>query len=382
MIISKNVYYVGTTDKTLDLFEGQYPIPNGVTYNSYVIVDEKIAILDTCDARKQSEWIENVQDVLNGKTPDYLIISHMEPDHSASISKLVSLYPDVKLVGNKATFTMLKNFTGIDYSKNAVIVNEADEISLGKHTLKFFMAPMVHWPEVMVTFEKTEQILFSADAFGRFGTSDCTDVNDDSRRYFINIVGKYGVQVLALLAKASTLPIKQICPLHGPVLTGEAIGKNVESYKTWASYNSEEPDAVTVAFASIYGHTKKAVELFAKNFDGKVETFDLCRSDISEVVASAFKNGKLLLACSTYDGGLFTPMDNFLKRLKSKNFQNRKVALIENGTWAPQTAKLMRAELEQMKNVQILDFSVKIMSSVNAQNETEIKSLAEKMKEF
>ncbi len=382
MNIPKDIVYLGAKDTTLDLFEGQYPVPNGITYNSFAVIDEQIAVFDTIDVRKRDEWLGNLANALGDRLPNYLIISHMEPDHSASVAAFAAQYPSAKIAGNIKTLQMLKNFTNIDYSERSLTVADGSELSIGAHTFKFFTAPMVHWPEVMVTYEISQGTLFSADAFGRFGTGKCTAVNDDARRYYFNIVGKYGAQVLALFNKLSGLSVNAICPLHGPVLTGEAISEMMAAYAKWASYEAEEKDTVTIAVASIYGNTKKAAKLFAESYDGKTELYDLSRCDMSEAVAAAFKNGKLVLASSTYDGGIFMPMDDFLRRLKHKGFQNRKVALMENGSWAPQAAKLMRAKLEQMKNISVMDSTVKIVSAIKPSTQEDIANTAKAFKEF
>ncbi len=382
MNIPKDIVYLGAKDTTLDLFEGQYPVPNGITYNSFAVIDEQIAVFDTIDVRKRDEWLGNLANALGDRLPNYLIISHMEPDHSASVAAFAAQYPSAKIAGNIKTLQMLKNFTNIDYSERSLTVADGSELSIGAHTFKFFTAPMVHWPEVMVTYEISQGTLLSADAFGRFGTGNCTAVYDDARRYYFNIVGKYGAQVLALFNKLSGLSVNAICPLHGPVLTGEAISEMMAAYAKWASYEAEEKDTVTIAVASIYGNTKKAAKLFAESYDGKTELYDLSRCDMSEAVAAAFKNGKLVLASSTYDGGIFMPMDDFLRRLKHKGFQNRKVALMENGSWAPQAAKLMRAKLEQMKNISVMDSTVKIVSAIKPSTQEDIANTAKAFKEF
>lgn len=379
--VSAAVRFIGADDLTLDLFESQYPVPNGVSYNSYLILDEKVAVMDTVDARATDQWLQNLEAELGGRTPDYLVVSHMEPDHAANAALLCEKYPAMQVVGNAKTFPMLEQFFGPGAVPAArrVLVKEGDTLPLGAHTLQFFMAPMVHWPEVMVTYEQSEGLLFSADGFGRFGSRDpAENWAGEARRYYLNIVGKYGVQVQALLKKAAGLQISAICPLHGPVLRGEAIGKAVALYDTWSSYRPEEPEMVMVAYASIHGHTRaaalRAAELL-KAGGAQVVTVDLSRVEVSYAVASAFRCGKLLLACATYDGGLFPPMESFLHHLKAKNYQKRVVGLVENGTWAPMAAKQMRAQLELMKAIEIRGEPVTIRSALNAQSEAALKAL-------
>ncbi|MBP8315250.1 FprA family A-type flavoprotein, partial [Clostridium neonatale] len=342
--ISDSIKYIGVNDKTLDLFESQYKIPNGVSYNSYVILDKKVAIMDTVDSRATDEWIANLEKTLDGRTVDYLVISHLEPDHSANIQNLIERYPDMKLVGNKKTFDMLPQFFDVDITGKTLLVAEGDELNLGDHTLQFFMAPMVHWPEVMVEYEKTEKILFSADGFGKFGALDVEDEwIDEARRYYLNIVGKYGSPVQVLLKKAATLDIKTICPLHGPILK-ENLSYYIDKYNTWSKYEPEE-DGVLVAYASIHGNTanaaKKMASILEEKGAKKVVLFDLSRQDMSEAVTNAFIYDKLILAGATYDGGVFPCMEEFLLHLKSKNYQKRTVGIIENGSWAPMAAKTM-----------------------------------------
>lgn len=365
--VSDAVKYVGVDDRGIDLFESQYRVPNGVSYNSYIILDQKIAIMDTVDKRATEAWLANVEQVLEGKVPDYLIISHMEPDHAANIQTIAEKYPTMQLVGNGKTLQMLSQFFSFSLEGRTITVKEGDELSLGEHTLVFYMAPMVHWPEVMVEYEKKEQILFSADGFGKFGALDAEEEwTAEARRYYINIVGKYGAQVQALLKKASGLAISKICPLHGPILT-ENLGYYLEEYDRWSSYRPEEK-GILIAYASIHGNTKKAAEemgeLFKQAGVEQVKVTDLSRSDLAEAVADAFCYDRMLLACATYDGGLFPVMEDFLQHLKNKNYQKRKVGLMENGSWAPLAAKKMKEYLEQMKDIELCTPVVTIKSAV------------------
>ena len=381
--ITNSILYVGVDDKDLDLFESQYIIPNGISYNSYVIMDEKIAIMDTVDARKTEEWISNVDAALAGKEPTYLVISHMEPDHAANIGYLVEKYPGLQVVGNAKTFAMIPQFFDIDLEGRKVVVKEGDTLSLGTHTLQFFMAPMVHWPEVMVTYEQTEKVLFSADGFGKFGALDADEAwTCEARRYYFNIVGKYGAQVQALLKKAATLDIEMICPLHGPILK-EDLGYYIGKYDTWSKYEPED-EGVFIAYASIHGNTAKAAKSLAALLEEKgakrVAIADLSRDDMAEAVEDAFRHDKLVLAACTYDGGLFPPMEDFLHHLKAKNFQKRTVALMENGSWAPQAARKMRELLESMKEIQICEPVISIRSTMNEQTKTVMEELAEILK--
>lgn len=381
--ITNSILYVGVDDKDLDLFESQYIIPNGISYNSYVIMDEKIAIMDTVDARKTEEWISNVDAALAGKEPTYLVISHMEPDHAANIGYLVEKYPGLQVVGNAKTFAMIPQFFDIDLEGRKVVVKEGDTLSLGTHTLQFFMAPMVHWPEVMVTYEQTEKVLFSADGFGKFGALDADEAwTCEARRYYFNIVGKYGAQVQALLKKAATLDIEMICPLHGPILK-EDLGYYIGKYDTWSKYEPED-EGVFIAYASIHGNTAKAAKSLAALLEEKgakrVAIADLSRDDMAEAVEDAFRHDKLVLAACTYDGGLFPPMEDFLHHLKAKNFQKRTVALMENGSWAPQAAKKMRELMESMKEIQICEPVISIRSTMNEQTKTVMEELAEILK--
>lgn len=370
----------GCFDGDLDLFESQYAVPDGVSYNSWVILDEKVAVLDTVDPRKTGEWLANLEKVLGGRTPDYLVIHHMEPDHSGNICTLADKYPDMTLVGNAKTFPMLTAFTGRDFADRALTVKEGDELALGRHTLTFYMAPMIHWPEVMVSFEKTSGTLFSADGFGRFGTADpAAPWADEARRYYLNIVGKYGVQVQALLKKASALDIKTVCPLHGPVLEGEALALALEKYDLWSRYVPEEK-GVLVAYASIHGNTARAALELADKLRAErlaVETIDLARQDWAEAVAGAFRYSALVLAAASYDAGVFPPMAQFLARLKSKGFRDRTVGLMENGSWGPTAMKTMLAELEGMKGLTILEPRITIRSAATEENRVQMKELAQ-----
>ena len=379
--ISDSIKYVGANDKTLDLFESQYKIPNGVSYNSYVILDEKIAIMDTVDKRAKDEWLKNLEEVLEGRSPDYLIISHLEPDHAANIQNLFEKYPTVKLVGNKKIFNMLPQFFDMDLEGRTVTVGEGDELCLGEHTLVFVMAPMVHWPEVMVEYEKKEKVLFSADGFGKFGALDCDEEwTDEARRYFINIVGKYGAPVQTLLKKAATLDIKTICPLHGPVLK-ENLGFYIDKYLKWSSYTPEEKGTV-VAYASIHGNTKAAAEKMAEILESrgeKVALYDLSRADMSQVIADCYKYDKLVVAGATYDGGVFCCMNDFLHRLKMKDFQKRKVAIIENGSWAPLAGKCMKTAFEGMKNIEFCGDILTIKSVAREKDFEAMEKLADEL---
>lgn len=377
--ISENIKYIGVDDQAIDLFESQYIVENGMAYNSYLILDEKVAIMDTVDQRATEDWLSNLEEELKGRKPDYLIISHMEPDHSGNILNLVEKYPDIKLVGNAKTFQFLGQFFDLDVTDRQVVVKEGEELSLGTHTLQFIMAPMVHWPEVMVTYEKSEKILFSADGFGKFGTLDTDeDWACEARRYYFNIVGKYGVQVQALLKKAANLDIQMICPLHGPILK-ENLEYYIGKYQVWSSYEPEDK-GVLIACASIHGNTKKAAKqigaMLEELGEKKVVVSDLSREDMAEVIEDAFRYDRMILAAATYDGGVFPVMEDFLNHLKAKGFQNRKVGLVENGTWAPMAAKKMQAALEEMKNITICDNRVSIKSTVNDTSLAAMKALA------
>ena len=379
MKISDSVVYIGVNDKTIDLFESQYHVPNGVSYNSYLILDEKTAVMDTVDKRATNEWLKNLDKALNGRTVDYLVVSHLEPDHASNIQLLAEKFPEMKLVGNAKIFSMLPQFFDFDLEGRTVTVKEGDTLCLGAHTLQFFMAPMVHWPEVMVEYEQAEKILFSADGFGKFGALDAEEAwTDEARRYFINIVGKYGTQVQALLKKAATLDIQTICPLHGPVLK-EDLGYYIGKYLTWSSYEPEE-EGVVVAYASIHGNTGKAAEKMAQILTekgAKVKLFDLARDDMAEAVASAFRYDKLVLLGVTYDGGLFPCMEDFLYHLKIKTYRNRKAAIVENGSWAPMSGKLMKAYLESMKGIEICEPVVTLKSVMKDADEENLKALAD-----
>lgn len=383
MKITDTIRYIGVDDTELDLFEGQYPIPNGVSYNSYVILDEKIAVMDTADHRVTEQWLENLDRELGGRTPDYLVVSHMEPDHAGSIQILAERYPEMKLVGNAKTFPMIGQFFSIPgLEERKVVVKEGDSLSLGSHTLHFYLAPMVHWPEVMVTYESSEKVLFSADGFGTFGAiSRNEEWIAEARRYYINIVGKYGMPVQTLLKKAAGLDIHMICPLHGPVLK-ENLGYYLEKYDIWSSYWPEE-EGVVIACASIYGNTARAAHCLEEMLKEKgvknVVYYDVCRTDVAELVEAAFRYDRLVLAASSYDGGVFPPMENFLHHLKAKTYQNRKVALVENGSWGPTANKTMRAILEGMKNISICENAVTIRSSMNEASQSALEALAEEL---
>ncbi len=382
MNISKDIFYVGVNDHQIDLFEGQYVVPNGMAYNSYAIIDQKIAVLDGVDNRFSKEWLNNIEKALGDRQPDYLIIQHMEPDHSSSVLEFATRYPNATVVANAKSFTMMKNFFGTDFSGRNLAVNEGDTLSLGNHTLTFVTAPMVHWPEVIMTYDNLDKVLFSADGFGKFGALDIDeDWACEARRYYFGIVGKFGAQVQAVLKKASTLNIKTICPLHGPILT-ENLGYYIDLYNTWSSY-APEKEGVTICYTSVYGNTKKAVELLKTELEEKgvkVATFDLARDDMAEAVEDSFKYSKLVLATTTYNGSIFPFMNTFIETLIEHNYQNRTIAFIENGTWAPIATKIMKAKLEGLKNITFAQNGVKIFSSVNEQNLAEIKALAEELK--
>ncbi len=380
--ISDAVKYIGVDDLTIDLFESQYVVPQGVSYNSYLIVDEKIALMDTVDARGAKEWEENLKEALSGRTPDYLVISHMEPDHAGSVGRILELYPDITLVGNAKTFQMLPQFFETEPQAKKHVVAEGDALSLGVHTLNFYMAPMVHWPEVMVTYESTERILFSADGFGKFGAIDAEDDEGwacEARRYYFNIVGKYGAPVQALLKKASALDIQTICPLHGPVLT-ENLSYYIGLYDTWSSYRPENT-GVLVAYASIHGNTAKAAERFGEMLRErgvrKVVLSDLAREDMAEVIEDAFRYDRMVVAAASYDGGVFPCMQDFLNHLQAKTYQNRTVGIIENGSWAPSAAKTMKGMLETMKNVTVVEPTVTIRSVMKEADTAALAALAD-----
>lgn len=380
--VTEDIINIGVNDRTLTLFEGQYEVKNGMAYNSYIILDEQVVVMDTVDPRATQEWLKNLEEAVGTRNVDYLVIQHMEPDHGGSIMQLLERYPDMKLVGNAKTFQMFQQFFDENPGEKAVTVKEGDTLSVGKHTLQFFMAPMVHWPEVMVTYEQSEKILFSADGFGKFGTRDAEeDWTQEARRYYINICGKYGMQVQALLKKAATLEINTICPLHGPVLT-ENLGYYIEKYQTWSSYKPEE-EGVLIACASIHGHTlhtaKKMKELLEQKGAKKVILIDLTREDLHEAVADAFRYSHLVLAASSYDASVFPPMEDFLNRLKTKNYQNRTVGIIENGSWGPTAAKSMRSLLEGAKALTIVEPVVTIKSAMKAENIPQLEALAEEI---
>ena len=380
--ITDSILYIGADDHDLDLFESQYIIPNGISYNSYVILDEKVTVMDTIDARKTEEWLANLEVALAGRTVDYLVVQHMEPDHAANIAVLMEKYPEMTVVGNAKTFAMIPQFFEVDLTGRTHVVKEGDVLNIGSHTLQFFMAPMVHWPEVMVTYEQSEKILFSADGFGKFGTLDTEeDWTCEARRYYFNIVGKYGMQVQALLKKAAALDIAMICPLHGPILK-ENLGYYVGKYDIWSKYEPED-EGVLIAYASIHGNTAKAAKKLAEILEEKgakkVAVADLSRDDMAEAVEDAFRYDKLVVASSTYDGGLFPCMEDFLLHLKAKNFQKRTVALMENGSWAPQAARKMRELFEGMKNIEIVEPVVTIKSSMKADTVVKMEELAEKL---
>ena len=383
MKITEDIIYAGVNDHQVDLFEGQYRVPNGMAYNSYVILDEKTAVMDTVDANFADEWLANVAKALDGRKPDYLIVQHMEPDHSANIENFVKAYPEATVVANTKTFAMMKNFfPKMDLAGRKLEVKDGESLTLGKHVLTFVFAPMVHWPEVMVTYDSTDKVLFAADGFGKFGALDCEEPwDDEARRYFIGIVGKYGLQVQKLLKVAGTLDIRKICSLHGPVLT-ENLGYYIEKYDIWSSYRPEE-EGVVVAYTSVYGNTKKAAELLAAKLKEKgcpnVVIYDLARDDMSAAVADAFRYSKLVLATLTYNAGIYPFMQDFINRLTERSFQNRTIGLIENGSWAPTAAKVMKGMFEKSKNITWTENNVKVMSAVKEENVKEIEALAEEL---
>lgn len=380
--VSESIKYVGTDDKDIDIFEGQYTVPNGISYNSYVILDNKTAIMDTVDKRKSDEWFENLSTVLGDKIPDYLVVSHLEPDHSYNIKRLAEKYPSMKLIGNTKTFNMMPQFFDIDLNDRKIIVKEGDCIELGNHKLTFYMAPMVHWPEVMVTYENTEKILFSADGFGKFGTLDTDeDWACEARRYYFNICGKYGVQVQSLLKKAETLDIKTICPLHGPILT-ENLEYYINLYNIWSKYEAET-DGIFIAYASIHGNTRetalKLYDIIKSKTNKSVAVTDLTRDDMAEAVEDAFRYSKMIVLAPTYDAGIFPCVNDFLHHLKIKAYQKRKVALVENGSWAPTANKIMREYFESMKNIDICPVTVTIRSKMTEENIKDLERLADEM---
>lgn len=384
MKITENVFYVGVDDKTIDLFEGQYRVPNGMAYNSYVIVGEKIAVLDTVSEDFGNEWLSAIEKTLGGKSPDYLIVQHMEPDHSANVTLFCEKYKNAAVVSNQKAFTMMKNFFGNDFAERRIVVKDGEKLSLGGTELAFVFAPMVHWPEVMVTYDETHKILFSADAFGKFGASDaCEDWACEARRYYFGIVGKYGVMVQTLLKKAAALDVKTICPLHGPVLK-ENLGYYLNLYDIWSSYKAEA-DGVFIAYTSVYGHTEKAAKLLAEKLSEngckKVVMSDLARSDMAENVEDAFKYGKLVLATTTYNGDVFPFMREFIAHLTERNYQNRKIGFIENGSWAPIAAKIMKEKFASSKNVTFAENTVTITSALNETSRVQIDALAKELAE-
>lgn len=382
MEITKDIKYIGVNDRDIDLFEGQYIVENGMAYNSYAVIDEKIAVMDTVDANFKEEWLKNLESALDGRTPDYLIVQHMEPDHSANIAEFAEIYKDAKIVASAKAFTMMMNFFGTDFSDRRIVVGERDTLNLGKHTLTFITAPMVHWPEVIVTYDNIDKVLFSADGFGKFGALDADeDWACEARRYYFGIVGKYGAQVQTLLKKASALDIQIICPLHGPVLC-ENLCYYLGLYDTWSSYGVET-DGVMIAYTSVYGNTKKAAELLAEKLREKgcpkVAVNDLARCDMAEAVEDAFRYGKLVLATTTYNADIFPFMKEFINHLTERNFRNRKVGFIENGSWAPTASKTMQKMLEDCKDITFADTNVRIMSAVNADNIGQLDALAAEM---
>ena len=377
MTVTNDIRYIGVNDHQVDLFEGQYVVPNGMAYNSYVIMDDKIAIMDTVDQNFTQQWMENIRNTLEGRKPDYLVVQHMEPDHSANVANFLREYPEAVVVSSAKAFAMMKNFFGQDYEDRRIVVGEGDTLCLGKHTLTFVTAPMVHWPEVIVTYDSYDKVLFSADGFGKFGALDVEEDWDcEARRYYIGIVGKYGPQVQALLKKAAGLDIAIICPLHGPVLT-ENLGHYLEKYDIWSSYRVES-DGIVIAYTSVYGNTKAAVELLADKLaakGAKVVVHDLARTDMAEAVEDAFRYGKLVLATTTYNADIFPFMKEYIHHLTERNYQNRTVALVENGSWAPMAAKVMRGMLEKSKNITFTDTTVKILSALNDESRNQIDAL-------
>ena len=381
MDITNDIKYVGVNDHEIDLFEGQYVVPNGMAYNSYVIIDEKVAVMDTVDARFSSEWLANIKEVLNEKAPDYLVVQHMEPDHSGSIMDFVSAYPSAKIVSSARAFAMMKQFFGTDFAEKQVVVAEGSKLELGKHTLAFVEAPMVHWPEVIMTYDTTSKVLFSADAFGKFGALDIDEEwACEARRYYIGIVGKYGPQVQMVLKKAAGLDIQTICPLHGPILK-ENLGYYLDLYNTWSSY-SVESDGIVIAYTSVYGNTKKAVLELAQMLEEKgqkVVVNDLARCDMAEAVEDAFRYGKIVFATTTYNSEIFPFMREFINHLTERNFQNKTVGFIENGSWAPTATRVMKTMLEKCKNLNYTEATVKIMSALDDTSRASLKALAEEI---
>lgn len=382
MKITDTIRYAGVNDHQVDLFEGQYKVPNGMSYNSYVILDDKIAVMDTVDANFTHEWLDNIQQILDGRTPDYLIVQHMEPDHAANVANFLKIYPNTTVVSNQKAFNMIQNFFELDLTDRRIEVENGGTLSLGHHQLTFVFAPMVHWPEVMVTYDSTDKVLFSADGFGKFGALDVEeDWDDEARRYFIGIVGKYGTQVQSLLKVAATLDIRIICPLHGPVLS-EDLGHYIGLYDTWSSYTPEE-EGIVIAYTSVYGHTKKAVDLLADKLRSKgcpkVVVYDLARDDMSLALSDAFRYSKLILATTTYNASIYPFMHDYISRLVEHNFQNRTVGLIENGSWAPLAAKVMREMMAKCKKINWLDTTVKILSAINQDNQDQLETMADEL---
>lgn len=382
MFVTEDIRYIGVNDHDVDLFEGQYTVENGMSYNSYVILDEKVAVMDTVDAHFGVEWLQNLETVLNGRRPDYLVVQHMEPDHSANIAVFMETYPEAQIVSSAKAFVMMQQFFGTDFPERKVVVGEGSTLELGRHTLTFVTAPMVHWPEVIVTYDSTDKVLFSADGFGKFGALDVEeDWADEARRYYIGIVGKYGAQVQALLKKAVVLDIAIICPLHGPVLN-ENLGYYLDKYNTWSSYAVED-EGVVIAYTSIYGHTKEAVEELAEKLNQRgcpnVVVADLARCDMAEVVADAFRYSKLVLATTTYNATIFPHMQNFIDHLTARNYQGRTVGMIENGAWAPMAAKVMKKMLETSKNLTYTDTTVTVKCALNDASRAQIDALADEL---
>lgn len=382
MFVTEDIRYIGVNDHDVDLFEGQYTVENGMSYNSYVILDEKVAVMDTVDAHFGVEWLQNLETVLNGRRPDYLVVQHMEPDHSANIAVFMETYPEAQIVSSAKAFVMMQQFFGTDFPERKVVVGEGSTLELGRHTLTFVTAPMVHWPEVIVTYDSTDKVLFSADGFGKFGALDVEeDWADEARRYYIGIVGKYGAQVQALLKKAAALDIAIICPLHGPVLN-ENLGYYLDKYNTWSSYAVED-EGVVIAYTSVYGHTKEAVEELAEKLNQRgcpnIVVADLARCDMAEVVADAFRYSKLVLATTTYNATIFPHMQNFIDHLTARNYQGRTVGMIENGAWAPMAAKVMKKMLETSKNLTYTDTTVTVKCALNDASRAQIDALADEL---
>ena len=381
MTITNDIRYVGVNDHAVDLFEGQYVVPNGMSYNSYVILDEKVAVMDTVDQNFGQEWLANIREVLNGRQPDYLVVHHMEPDHSANIDLFLNTYPNATVVSSMKAFVMMQGFFGTDYADRRIVVGEGDTLNLGKHVLTFVTAPMVHWPEVIVSYDSCDKVLFSADGFGKFGALDADEPWDcEARRYYIGIVGKYGAQVQALLKKAATLDIATICPLHGPILT-ENLGHYLNKYDIWSSYAVED-EGVVIAYTSVYGHTKAAALLLAEKLEAKgvkVSVHDLARTDMAEAVEDAFRYSKLVLATTTYNGDVFPFMKEYIHHLTERSYKNRTVAFMENGSWAPVAAKVMAKMLEGSKNLTFTESNVKILCALSAESKAQIEALAEEL---